>query len=94
MTLRLSTAVIDRTQFNQKGLLKMLKTLIMTAILGLPLAACATIQDPTPQELAYCENMERQMGVEHRHDHAEAKGVGVNPMNVSHNRCRAMLGLS
>ena len=72
----------------------MLKTSMIAAILGLPLAACATIQDPSPQELAYCENMERQMGVEHTHDHAGAKGMGMNPMNVTHNRCRAMLGMS
>ena len=72
----------------------MLKTSIIATILGLPLAACATIQDPSPQELAYCENMERQMGVEHRHSHAEAKGMVMKPMNVTHNRCRAMLGMS
>ena len=29
-----------------------------------------------------------------RHDHAEAKGMGMNPMNVTHARCRAMLGMN
>ena len=58
MTMRLSTEVIDRRDLIQKGL-QMLKTPMIAAILDLPLAACATIQDSSPQELAYCENMER-----------------------------------
>lgn len=61
---------------------------------ALSLAACVTTTELTADERAYCERMERQMGTDHRHDHAEAKGVGMNPMNVSHARCRQMLGMS
>ena len=61
---------------------------------ALPLAACVTTPAPSAQELAYCERMEREMGTEHTHDHAEAKGMAMNPMNVTHARCRRMLGMS
>ena len=57
----------------------------------LPLAACATTPQPSTQELAYCQRMEREMGTDHVHDHAEARGMGMNPMNVSHARCRDMM---
>ena len=40
------------------------------------------------------EQMERQMGTVHRHDHTEAKGMGVNPMNVTHARRGQMLGMN
>lgn len=65
----------------------------LAAAAALSLAACVTIPADPTQELAYCERMERQMGTEHTHDHAEAKGIGVNPMNVTHARCRQMLGM-
>lgn len=64
----------------------------LAILIAAPLAACATIPADPAKELAYCEQMERHMGTEHRHDHAEAKGMGVNPMNVTHARCRQMLG--
>ncbi len=63
----------------------------LAAATALSLAACVTTPADRTQELAYCERMERQMGTEHIHDHAEAKGMGMNPMNVSHARCRQML---
>jgi hypothetical protein len=66
----------------------------LAALAAAPLAACATIPADPAKELAYCEQMERQMGIDHRHDHAEAKGMGLNPMNVTHDRCRQMLGSS
>jgi len=66
----------------------------VTIVATLPLAACVTAADANPTELAYCERMERQMGTDHSHDHAEAKGMGMNPMNVTHARCRQMLGMS
>jgi hypothetical protein len=56
------------------------------------LAACATTP-PSSEEMAYCQRMEREMGTGHRHDQAEARGMGMNPMNVSHARCRQMLGM-
>jgi hypothetical protein len=61
---------------------------------AVPLAACVTTADASPTELAYCEQMEREMGTDHTHDHAQAKGAGLDPMNVTHARCRQMLGMS
>ena len=61
---------------------------------ALPLAACVTTPATSAQELAHCERMERDMGADHAHDHAQAKGMGMNPMNVTHARCRQMLGMS
>lgn len=60
-------------------------------VAALPLAACATTP-PTASELAYCQQMERTMGTDHQHDHAHAKGQGLDPMNVTHAKCREMLG--
>jgi hypothetical protein len=60
---------------------------------ALTLAACVTTAEPGSREFAYCERMERQMGTDHTHDHAVAKGMGINPMNVTHDRCRQMLGM-
>jgi hypothetical protein len=67
--------------------------LALVAVAALPLAACATTP-PTESELAYCQQMERTMGTDHQHDHAQAKGQGLDPMNVTHARCRDMLGMS
>ena len=66
----------------------------LTVVAALPLAACVTSPDSSSSELAYCERMEREMGTDHAHDHAQAKGMGMNPMNVTHARCREMLGMS
>lgn len=66
----------------------------LAAAAALSLAACVTTPADRTQELAYCERMERQMGTDHAHDHAEAKGMGMNPMNVTHARCRQMIGMS
>jgi hypothetical protein len=76
--------------FLAKENLMMLRT-IMTCFVAVSLAACATTPEPGSAEFAYCERMEREMGTEHRHDHAEARGMGMNPMNVTHDRCRRML---
>lgn len=67
---------------------------IFALVAALPLAACVTTPEMRAKELAYCERMEREMGVGHTHDHAESKGMGMNPMNVTHARCRQMLGIS
>lgn len=69
-------------------------SIAFAAMAAVPLAACVTTPAHPAKELAYCEQMERHMGTDHRHDHAEAKGMGVNPMNVSHARCRQMLGMN
>ena len=68
--------------------------LALVALAAAPLAACATTTAPSSSELAYCEQMERTMGTDHQHDHAHATGQGLDPMNVTHARCRDMLGMS
>jgi hypothetical protein len=40
----------------------------------LSLTGCVTTAETAANDRAYCERMEREMGVDHRHDHAEAKG--------------------
>lgn len=62
---------------------------LVWAAASLVLAGCVTT--PTPEEVAYCQDMERRMGTETTHDHAQMKGTGANPMNVSHERCQAIL---
>ena len=62
--------------------------LVLTAA-SLVLGACVTT--PTPEEIAYCRDMEGRMGTETTHDHAQMKGTGANSMNVSHERCQAVL---
>ena len=64
------------------------------AIAALPLAACATTAETQASQLAYCQQMQRQMGTEQTHDHTEAKGMGSSAMNVSHERCRDLLSNS
>ena len=66
---------------------------ILPLIAALPLVACVTTPEVEAQERAYCERMELEMGVNHTHDHSVAKGMGIDPMNVTHSRCRQMLGL-
>lgn len=66
---------------------------IIALVAALPLAACVTTPETRAKELAYCQQMESKMGVEHIHDHAESKGMGLNPMHVTHSRCRKMLGI-
>lgn len=70
----------------------MLKVILLL-VAALPLAACVTTPETRAKELAYCERMEREMGVQHTHDHATAKGAGINPMNVTHDRCRQKLDI-
>jgi len=35
--------------------------------------------------------MEQTMGTNTTHDHNEMKGMGMNPMNLSHARCQQIL---
>ena len=53
------------------------------------LAGCVT--PSTAEQRASCEEMERQMGLNTTHDHQEMKGMGRNPMNLSHERCQQLL---
>jgi len=48
----------------------------------------------TSEERAACVEMEKDMGLGRTHDHAEMKGQGRNPMNLSHDRCVAILAES
>lgn len=68
--------------------------IIVALVLTSSLSACVTTAEKRALERTYCERMEREMGVNHTHDHAEAKGMGVNPMNVTHARCREMLKMN
>lgn len=67
-------------------------TILLGFGLALPLLACATTQETRDRELAYCQRMEQEMGLGHVHDHSEAKGMGMNPMRVTHDRCRRLIG--
>jgi len=67
--------------------------LVMVAAASLslvPLAGCATMK-ATPEQRASCERMEQTMGINTTHDHGEMKGQGINPMNLSHQRCQQIL---
>ena len=63
---------------------------VWLAVPALSLGACATVP-PTAEQVAACQEMERDMGVGVRHDHAEMKQQGRNPMNLSHDQCRRIL---
>lgn len=54
------------------------------------LGGCVTTR-ATLEERASCERMEQAMGVNTTHDHGEMKGRGMNPMNISHERCQQIL---
>ena len=56
-------------------------------------AACATTPSIsyTEEERASCQRMEADMGLNSPHDHAAMKGTGMNPMNLSHDRCMQIL---
>lgn len=57
------------------------------------LAGCATTgtRTATAAERASCAKMEEDMGLRSPHDHGEMKGRGMNPMNLSHERCVRIL---
>ncbi len=57
------------------------------------LAGCATTK-ATAEEIASCKRMEEAMGTDTTHDHGEMKGRGMNPMNLSHQRCQQILSQS
>jgi len=68
-----------------------MKTFTLAALsIATLLSACATTP-PTESQIASCRAMEGDMGLAARHDHAEMKGQGPNPMNLSHDRCRQIL---
>ncbi|MGQ3081008.1 MAG: hypothetical protein ACT6RT_23400 [Allorhizobium sp.] len=68
-----------------------MKLVIAAATLSLvSLGGCATTR-ATAEQRASCERMEQTMGTNTTHDHGEMKGQGINPMNISHQRCQQIL---
>lgn len=67
----------------------------MIALTSLPvflLGGCVTTSpERAAAERAACDEMEREMSLRTAHDHSEMKGIGRNPMNLSHDRCRQIL---
>ena len=63
---------------------------VWLAVPALSLGACATVP-PTPEQVAACQEMERDMGVGVRHDHAEMKQQGWSRLywNTKENNYRA-----
>lgn len=84
------TTVGRATTTKQEGVI-MKTRIIIAAVPALFLAACATTP-PTTAEIDSCRTMEGQMGLQSPHDHGEMKQQGLNPMNLSHDRCRRILG--
>ncbi len=69
-----------------------MKRLLIAATLPIiGLAGCATTREATAEQRASCERMEQDMGLRTTHDHAAMKGMGMNPMNLSHERCQQIL---
>lgn len=68
-----------------------MKLVIAAATLSMiSLGGCVTTR-ATQEQRASCERMEQAMGVNTTHDHGEMKGRGINPMNISHQRCQQIL---
>jgi hypothetical protein len=69
-----------------------MKRLMIVATLPLiALGGCVTTRTATAEERASCERMEQDMGLGTPHDHNAMKGLGLNPMNLSHERCVQIL---
>lgn len=67
-----------------------MKAFLHVAAFGVLLTGCVTTP-PTQAEIESCQEMERDMGLNQRHDHNEMKNQGRNPMNLTHARCRQIL---
>jgi len=67
-----------------------MKCIIAAAVPIMVLGACATTP-PTSAQIESCRAMEANMGLQTPHDHNEMKQRGMNPMNLSHDRCRQIL---
>jgi hypothetical protein len=55
------------------------------------LAGCATTQEASVEERAYCQGMAERMGLETTHDHGAMRGSPPNSMNISHERCQQIM---
>ena len=71
-------------------MIRIIPIFLVTAVL---LTGCATTDGrmATSAERASCVEMEKDMGLRSPHDHGEMKGKGMNPMNLSHERCVRIL---
>jgi PBP1b-binding outer membrane lipoprotein LpoB len=70
-----------------------MKAFVPVAVFAVLLSGCVTTP-ATQAEIESCQEMERDMGLNQRHDHNELKNQGRNPMNLSHARCMEILGRS
>lgn len=88
---RQSSGRDDKSSNSKEGHAKKIRFALVT--LPLLLAGCATITDPQRlvAERASCERMENHMGLDQVHDHQALKGQGLNPMNLTHERCKKLL---
>lgn len=71
-----------------------MRTAYISSVLPLMmLAGCATTNGGsyTAEERASCVEMEKDMGTGTVHDHNAMKGMGMNPMNITHERCQEIL---
>lgn len=69
----------------------MMRIISISIVTVAMLTGCVTTKGATSEELAACAEMEKDMGLSRTHDHAEMKGQGRNAMNLSHDRCVAIL---
>lgn len=71
----------------------MFKLIMFPVVTATLLGGCATMsgRTATSKERAACIEMEKGMGLGTTHDHAEMKGMGRNPMNMTHDRCMQIL---
>lgn len=69
------------------------KAITLSIVTAMLLAGCTTMSGrmATSKERAACVEMEKDMGLQTTHDHAEMKGMGRNPMNMTHDRCMQIL---
>ena len=72
----------------------MIRIISISIVTVLLLSGCVTTKMASSEERAACIEMEKDMGLSRTHDHAEMKGRGRNPMNLSHDRCVAILAQS
>lgn len=71
-----------------------MKIRFIAALPILALSACVTTPASQEAQRASCEKMEADMGLGTTHDHAAMKGLGLNPMNLTHEQCQQILGRS
>lgn len=69
-----------------------MKILLFAALPMLLFAGCATTREASAAERNSCEKMEQIMGTNSTHDHNSLKGMGMNSMNLSHERCQQIIG--